>query len=163
MSKDIRNKMRFFWTLSTMGLALLGFTMVAFGETPTEIGSTTKEVLATIIAGGGVLALLGNVAWSFFSRKSHDKLKESVSELEKLLEIRKLKSEEQDVRIGELQAKLTLESRTKGDIIAGLTDTNISVTRENMQMRAILKALRLEGKWTGDEDDVWKGYLTHQK
>lgn len=145
--------------LSVALVVLTIATAAVFAAEPSDVASTTKEVFAYIIAAAGAVSILLNVIWSFFNRKNYDKLKETISDQEDIIDAKDRRNNELKLKLSETEAQRELKKLEDEQTISGLKVSNGAVTRENLQMRAILKKLRLEGKWEGDEENVFKGYL----
>lgn len=140
-------------------VVLLLAVAAVFAAEPSTVSDTTKEVIAYVVGGFGALSIVLNVIWSFFNRKNYDKLKETISDQEDIIDAKDRRNTELLLRISEIEAQRDLKYKENEQTIVGLKVSNGAVTRENLQMRAILKKLRLEGKWEGDEENVFKGWV----
>lgn len=111
-----------------------------------------KEGMEFIIVIAAAGTVVFNVIWSFFNRKNYDKLKETINDQKELLESRAERIENNKLVIEGMLAKHQLELSECRQMSRDLRVSNEAVVGQNLQIKAILKRLRLEGKWEGDEN-----------
>lgn len=117
-------------------------------------GSSIKEAASTGIAVLGFISLVVGVGWGIINRKNYDKLKENIDDLDELLESKDKRIEELKLTASEAQARLALRLKLVEGDCQNLKVSNEAVVSQNLQMKAILKRLRLDGKWEGHEDEL---------
>lgn len=140
---------------ATAAVFLFAAAVYAQGQ---DIEPSVAQKIGYFLAICGAVAILGNVAWSFFDRKRHDKKNETISELEKALTSRKERLEEEKAINDRLRHSIN-DMRLR---IEKVELTNEAVVSQNLQMKAILKQLRLTGKWEGNETDIFNLHDTEQ-
>jgi len=100
--------------------------------------------------------VLGNVAWSFFNRRSYDKLKEVISEQNELIESHQKRHANLKLVASEMETRLSCEIATLKGEVQRLGVNNQAVVSQNLQMKAILKQQRLAGNWQGHEEQIFE-------
>lgn len=144
-----------------VALFLFVLAVVAQGaETSPERSATEK--LSLFLALCGVLGILGNVAYSFWNRKEYDKLKDANNDLQMALDSRTERMGEEKARNERLELTLATMTTEMKRRVEKLELTNEAVVSQNLQMKAILKGLRLSGKWEGNENDIFNIHDTEQ-
>lgn len=123
-------------------------------DAPAPPGWTLKEIATTAVAIAGFVSLIVGVGWGLINRKNYDKLKETIDDLEEVAESKESRITELKLRASETEARLQLRLNNNDITITGLKVSNEAVVSQNLQMKAILKRLRLDGKWEGHEDEL---------
>lgn len=137
-------------------LFCLGVAFVAIIQAQTEGGSESsiKGIATTIVAVIGAISLVFGIGWGLLNRKNYDKLKETIEELEESCESKDKRIEELRLTCAATEARINLVIVAQTTTITGLKVSNEAVVSQNLQMKAILKGLRLSGKWEGHEDVI---------
>jgi hypothetical protein len=113
-----------------------------------------QSLFGWIITTAGTIALLVGIIYGFFKKQRYDNLETERNEWKSLAESREERYTELALRKSELESRLTLKIERKETTITNLKVSNDAVVRMNLQMKAILKGLRLAGKWEGHEDNI---------
>lgn len=116
--------------------------------------SRYSDLFTLILGAGAVGTILLNIVWGFFNRKKYDSLKETIDDQQEIIAAKELRNAELKLHCSEIEARLTLSIERKESTITGLKVSNGAVVSQNLQMKAILKGLRLSGKWDGHEDQI---------
>lgn len=144
-------------TVAAATVALGGLYMAVAAQAPETAAATSgKEVLGFVMGIAGLTTLVAGIVWGLWNRKNYDKLKETIGELEDSCESKDKRIAELKLNAIEAEAKLKIELATKDTTIVGLKVSNLSVVSQNLQMKSILRGLRLSNKWEGHEDDVFQ-------
>lgn len=136
-------------------VAVLCFTLAVIAQQPEQSQTTNlaayKEGMEFVIVIAAAGTVVFNVIWSFFNRKNYDKLKETIADQKELLESRAERIENNRLTVEGILAKHQLESKEREADVARLRASNEAIVDQNLMMKAILKQLRNEGKWEGNE------------
>ena len=112
------------------------------------------EFLQTIVTVAGFVALAAGIVYGLINRKNYDKLNETITELKAINESKDNRLLELKLQLEATTAKLTLDIQRLRSDVERLEVSNEAVTAMNLQMKGILRELRLAGKWEGHEDAV---------
>lgn len=136
------------------GVLATYYVIAAQSAEPQASGVNIKELATTAMAVAGAIALVVGIGWGIINRKNYDKLKETIDDLEEVLESKDRRIEELRLTASESEARLTLRIVGFETTCRNFKVSNEAVVSQNLQMKAILKRLRLDGKWQGHEDDL---------
>jgi CheY-like chemotaxis protein len=114
-----------------------------------------KSVIGTLTTVAGFIALIVGIVLGLFNKNNVDRLKANVQELEDIIETKEARNKELKLQNEAKEAKDALEIQTLKKKNEALEVSNESVVGHNLQMKAILKGLRLTGKWGGHEDEIF--------
>jgi hypothetical protein len=116
---------------------------------------STKELFGWFLAAGGFITMLVGIVYGFAKKTKYDNIERERDEWKDIAESRLS-------RITEIQATNTLQQenlrltvKTKDTKILNLEVSNEAVVSQNLQMKAILKRLRLDGQWQGHEEMLY--------
>jgi hypothetical protein len=116
---------------------------VIIGQTTEpQLPPSVSGTIAMFLASAAVLAILGNVAWSFFNRRSYDKLKETIAELKESIASKDLRFQEYKTASMDREEKLTLATAAFKSKVENLEVSNEAIVRQNLQLKAQLKQYR---------------------
>lgn len=132
-----------------------------FGQAPTDPIAAAQSWFSWIVAAAGFVTLAIGIGYGFFKKQRYENLKTERDELKSLAESREDKINDLKTDLSDQKTKfelkisqLTLQLRGSEDLVTNLVTGNKSIVSENLQMKAILKGLRVSGVWHGNEDDI---------
>lgn len=120
-----------------------------------EKGYTLKEIFEAMAATVGIVTFVVGVAYGLYNRKKYDNLRENIEELESLLKTADRTNESQKKAFDLKEAEYKLKEAETGVTVINLKTSNTAVVKQNLQCKAILRMLRIAGKWEGHEDEIF--------
>lgn len=140
-------------------LLLLLMLSVSLAVMAQDADTQRSELFAWLKDVGGIILALGGAAgivYSVFNRKKYDNQNDIIAELQSLVKVK-------DTRIKTLSEEHKAEVATHKMTITQLeTDAKTAkatiqaLASVNLQASAILKELRIAGRWEGNEDDLFQ-------
>lgn len=146
--------------IAVLMLAYLAVTVYAAEAAPGTPMSSLQDIATYALAIAGLVSLIVGVGWGLINRKKYDKLNETINDLQEVIDAKEMRIQEKILQYSELDARCKLHIKELERSTEILGETNIAVVSQNLQMKAILKLLRLEGKWAGNEEDVFNLHRT---
>jgi hypothetical protein len=134
-----------------------------FGQVspPADPVTATQSWFAWIVAAAGFITLAIGIGYGFFKKTKYQNIKTDRDEWKGLAETRearikelKIESADQKTRLELKVAETKLELEHEADLNRNLVSGNKAMVIDYLQMKAILKKLRLDGVWHGDEDNI---------
>ncbi len=151
------------YALILFGATALYFAGIAYGQTPTPAPTPTpeptleyiKSVIGWIVTLAGFISLMAGIILGLLNKSNTDRLKANIEELEDIVETKERRNAELKLEHEAKEAKSALAVTKLETKVERLEVSNESVVSINLQMKAILKSLRLSGQWTGHEDEIF--------
>jgi hypothetical protein len=126
-----------------------------FGQSPNvDPISSSERFFSWGMAAIGFVTLTVAIVYGFFKKQKYDNLKTDRDEWKGIAESREERIVEIQEKYALVRANLELTIKERDSKIRNLEVSNEAVVSQNMQMKAILKKLRLDGKWEGHEDNL---------
>lgn len=122
--------------------------------TPEPTLEYIKSIIGTVTVVAGFISLITGIVLGMVNRANTERLKANIQELEGLVDTKDARNEELKLQNIADNAKHDLIVERLNKKVSVLEVSNESVVGHNLQMKAILKGLRLNGKWSGHEDDL---------
>lgn len=125
---------------------------------PTDTDQTLayiKSMVGTITTVAGFVALIGGIVYGMLKKNNTERLKANIQELEDIVETKETRNKELRLQLEAQEAKAALRIERLEQEKTNLSVSNEAVVGHNLQMKAILKQLRLSGKWGGHEDSIF--------
>lgn len=139
-------------------IALIGivFIQVAAQTAPAEQNAMaiSKDVFSWVIGFSGVVMLLLGIVYGFVKKQKYDNLETTLDEWKGIAEGREERIKELKYSHGEETAKYKLQIETRDRSITNLQESNGALVSQSLQMKAILRELRMSGQWQGHEDRI---------
>jgi hypothetical protein len=111
-------------------------------------------VFSWVIAFSGIVTLLLGVVYGFVKKQKYDNLETTLEEWKGIAEGREERIKELKYSQGETEAKLKLQIAAKVNEVTNLQESNGALVSQSLQMKAILRELRMSGAWSGHEDRI---------
>lgn len=124
------------------------------GTSPVEPLHSSQSLFSWVIAAGGFITLLIAIGYGFAKKQKYLNLETERNELKSLAESREERIKELKYTASESEAKNDLKMKNKETEITGLKESNKALVSQALQMKAILRKLRLDGIWNGHEDSI---------
>ena len=142
------------FSIISVCILIAGVIYVHAGDDAPVTGiSSVISVAQAILLFASLAALGANIVWSFFNRKQYDKLKEAIEDQSLTLESKRGRIEQLEADKLQLKdEKEALRHANKKEIEI-LEASNGALAFQNTAYKLILRKLRLEGKWQGDEEN----------
>jgi hypothetical protein len=139
-----------------LGLCYVAVSVIAQTPEPAPTrASSVKDLMEYALAIAGFTSLVIGIGWGLLNQKKYDKLKETIDEQNELLDVKDKRIEELKLKYSEADARHTARIATLESEAFILEGTNEAIVSQNLQMKAILKGLRLSGAWSGHEGDIF--------
>lgn len=122
--------------------------------TDTDLISVSKEIFLWVVASAGAISLFVSIGYGFFKKQKYENLEKDRDEWKGLAESREERIKELKYTHSEEQARLNLTIATRGTSITNLQESNGALVSVSLQMKAILRKLRLGGVWQGHEERI---------
>ena len=136
-------------------LAIVFVRVSAQAQTPEPgVMSISKDVFSWVIGFAGAVGLLCGIIYGFVKKQKYDNLETSLAEWKEIAEGREERIKELKYTQTEGEAKLRLKIAEKEGENTNLRESNGALVSQSLQMKAILKDLRLSGTWAGHEDRI---------
>lgn len=151
------------YALILFGAGSLYLAGIAYGQSPTPAPTPTpeptleylKSVIGWIVTVAGFISLMGGIIIGLLNKSNTDRLKANIVELEDIVETKEKRNVELKLVHEAEKAKDVLKIERLETDKQNLKVSNESVVAVNLQMKAILKGLRLSGQWAGHEDEIF--------
>jgi uncharacterized protein involved in exopolysaccharide biosynthesis len=151
------------YTLILFGASALYFAGIAYGQTDAAATATPpeptleylKSVIGTIVTVAGFISLMAGIVIGLLNKNNTDRLKANIAELEDIVETKERRNTELKLTHEAEAAKSALSIAKLEKKLTVFEVSNESVVEINLQMKAILRGLRLSGQWAGHEDDIF--------
>ena len=134
--------------------SILALWVNILAQAPSEVFGSTKEIAVWFVAIASFVAIFWSIGYGFLKKQKYDNIKKESDEWQGLAESRAARIAENNekhlLEISNLQLKL----QAKDTRIRNLDISNEAVVSQNLQMKAILKELRLSGQWQGHEEKL---------
>ncbi len=114
----------------------------------------SSVVFSWILLAVGFVSIVVAVVYGFAKKQKYENLEKERNELKSLAESREERIKELRHSQAEAEAKLQARVMQKEGVITNLRESNSSLVSTSLQMKAILRKLRLEGKWEGHEEEI---------
>jgi hypothetical protein len=150
-------------SLILLGATALYFAGIAYGQSPTPAPAPApeptleyiKSVIGWIVTVAGFISLMAGIVLGLLNKSNTDRLKANIAELEDIVETKERMNGTLKLTHEAEKAKDTLKIERLEKDKENLTVSNEAVVSINLQMKAILKGLRLSGQWAGHEDEIF--------
>lgn len=147
--------------VTSLGLVWFAVTVLGAEVSPSAPSTASfKDFIQYVMGVAGFVSLVVGVGWGLINRKKYDKLKETIDDLTELIEAKEKRIEEITLSKAEMESRFNLRIVALEQAATNLGIVNEGIVSHNLQMKAILKKLRLEGKWEGHEDDIFSHKAT---
>lgn len=130
---------------------------------PPNVMATTQTYFSWFVAASGFIMMALAIGYGFVKKTRYENVVNDRDEWKSLAESREEKIKDLKVELGDQKIKFELkittaelESKGKDTTIQNLGVSNHALVSLTLQMKAILKQLRLAGKWEGDEEALHK-------
>lgn len=142
--------------LICIGIVFLNVAAQTGSPTPTDTNpiSLSREIFGWALAAAGFISLVLGIGYGFFKKQKYENLTKDRDEWKDLAETREERIKELKYTHGEAEAKLKLTIATREKSIENLSESNSALVSQSLQMKAILRSLRLQGHWHGDEERI---------
>lgn len=114
----------------------------------------SQSVFSWIVAAAGFITLVFGIGYGFVKKQKYDNLETERNELKSLAESREERIKELKYTHSESEAKWKMKVSLKDVDITNLKESNSALVSQSLQMKAILRSLRLSGVWHGHEDNI---------
>ncbi|HLA96621.1 MAG TPA: hypothetical protein VK612_12935 [Pyrinomonadaceae bacterium] len=144
----------------TMTAAILLSIVVVFISISAQTSQSTDAIAASqnifswFMTAAGTIALLVGIIYGFVKKQKYANLETERNELKSLAESREERIKELIYTASESKAKLELKIANKETDITNLKESNSALVSVSLQMKGILRKLRLDGIWHGHEEEI---------
>ena len=107
-----------------------------------------------ILSVGGAITMAAGIIYGLFKKQKYENLTRDRDEWKDLAETREERIKELRYASSEAEAKLKLIIAHGERSIENLSESNSALVSQSLQMKAILRGLRLKGVWNGDEERI---------
>lgn len=148
------------WSATCAGLAMFVTILFVNSYAAEERQSDSLNRLSELLQlAGYVLVIIVGAAGTFygvFNRKKYDGLKSIIEEKDLVIETIQERFNAIEIKCREQREADANRLELERHKVINLTVSNEGVVSLNLQQKAVLKALRLAGKWDGHEDELFK-------
>lgn len=142
-------------------VGIVGIRVAVAAETlpataPDDRLSVSKEVFQWIVAAAGLISLVFSIGYGFFKKQKYDNILKDRDEWEGVAKSREERIKELKYVASEIQARHELAMNECRETITDTQEINKALVSQSLQMRAILRELRLSGQWPGHEDRIYE-------
>jgi hypothetical protein len=116
--------------------------------------SISKEIFLWFMGATGFISLLIGIGYGFFKKQKYENLETDRDEWKDLAETRGERIKELKYTHTESDSRLKLEISNREIDIRNLRESNGALVSQSLQMKAILRDLRLTGAWQGHEERI---------
>lgn len=115
---------------------------------------SSQSVFSWIVAAAGCITLVVGIVYGFVKKQRYENLKTERDELKSLADSREERIKELKYTHSESEARHKLTISEKDRSITNLQESNSALVSQSLQMKAILRGLRLDGTWHGHEERI---------
>jgi hypothetical protein len=124
-------------------------------QTPnSESVSVSKDIIDWVIRLAAAASVFAGIGYGFVKKQKYDNLENERNELKSLAESREERIKECQYTLAEREARYKLELSVKDREVVELKESRSALVSQSLQMKAILRGLRLNGNWSGHEERI---------
>jgi hypothetical protein len=114
----------------------------------------SQTAFAWVMVAAGTITLLIGIGYGFAKKQKYANLEQERDELKSIAESREIRIKELKEVCEATETRLKLKIANKETDIINLKESNGALVTQSLQMKGILRDLRLKGVWHGHEDNI---------
>jgi hypothetical protein len=138
----------------TICIAVVFINISAQSQPASDPMAVSQSAFSWIIAAAGCITLLIGIGYGFLKKQKYENLETERDELKSIADSREERIKELKAVCEATENRLKLQIAGKDTTITNLKESNSALVSQGLQMKAILRRLRLEGIWQGDEERI---------
>jgi hypothetical protein len=130
------------------------FLNVAAQTQPSDSVSVSRDIIDWIIRLAAAASVFAGIGYGFVKKQKYDNLENERNELKSLADTREDRIADLQSALSEREARYKLALAEKDRELVNLRESNGALVSQGLQMKAILRGLRLDGSWPGHEERI---------